>query len=80
MNKLSFNVNNGHTLSLTQRQHDGSTLIQVENEAGHTEYIADSEAFISPGDMVMLINYYRYIKRYNIQHDYINPTGKAVEQ
>ena len=27
-------------------------------------------------DMVMLINFYRYIKDHDIQHDFVNPYGK----
>lgn len=29
--------------------------------------------------MVMLVNFYRYIKGNDIQHDFINPNGKNKE-
>lgn len=70
--KLSYNVNNGEKLELIQRGHDGTVLIK-DNSWGSTE-------FIPAGDMVMLINYYRYIKDNDIQNDFINPNGKNKEQ
>ena len=63
MNKISFDVNNGRTLKLLQREHDGKTLIVVEDASGNHESINDNEAFITPADFVMLINYYRAQKR-----------------
>jgi hypothetical protein len=78
MNTLSFNVNNSRTLELVQRRHDGDILIINKDLQGNHETIPDNEAFIPTGDMVMLINYYRYIKRNNIQCDFINPNGKKV--
>ena len=65
VNTISFNVNNQRTLKLVQRQHDGRTLIITEAPDGTHESIDDTEAFISPGDFVMLINYYRKCKREN---------------
>ena len=80
MNKLSYNVNNGRTLEILQRKHDGTALIITRDADGKDEAnIPDNEAFISNGDMVMLINFYRYIKRNDIQHDFINPNGKNKE-
>lgn len=74
MKTISFEVNNGGTLKVTQRMHNGCVLIS--NEAHD---IPDNEALISPGDFVMLLNFYRYIKRNNIHHDFINPNGKNKE-
>lgn len=34
---------------------------------------------ISNGNMVMLFNLYQYIKRNDIQNDFINPYGKNKE-
>lgn len=62
-NVISFEVNNQRKLKLIQRQHDGNTLIVIEGADGVEEGIDDSEAFISPGDFVMLINHYRNCKR-----------------
>lgn len=66
--KLTYNVNNGEKLELIQRGHDGTVLIS-DNSMSKTEYIP------AP-DMVMLINYYRYIKDNDIQNDFINYRGK----
>lgn len=71
---ISFEVNNGCTLNLTQRMHNGSVLIWNSDHD-----IPDEEAYVSPGDFVMLLNYYRYIKRNDIRHDFINPNGKNKE-
>ena len=64
-NVISFEVNNQRKLKLIQHQHDGNTLIVIEGADGVEESINDSEAFISPGDFVMLINHYRNCKRQN---------------
>lgn len=65
MNTISFNVNNGRTMKLVQRQHDGKTLIEIYGPGAAHDSINDNEAFISPEDFVMLINYYRFCKREN---------------
>lgn len=65
MNTISFDVNNGRTMKLVQRQHDGKTLIEIDGPSGLHENINDDEAFISPGDFVMLVNYYCFCKREN---------------
>lgn len=51
---------NGYTYgNITER-----TIIPSEDlEEGDHESIPDEEAFISPGDFVMLINYYRACRR-----------------
>lgn len=79
MNKFTYSTNNGGTLELIQRERDGKVLIVSKDEKGDHESIPDSEAFITPGDMVMLINFYRYIKQNDIQNDFINPEGKNRE-
>ena len=79
MDTLSYNVNNGDTMKLVQREHDGSVSIIKEDSKGNHENIPDAEAFISAGDMIMLVNYYRYIKRNDIKNDFINPNGKNNE-
>lgn len=49
-------------MKLIQRQRNGQTLLVIENPDGTHESIDDEEAFISPGDFVMLINHYRACK------------------
>jgi hypothetical protein len=75
MSTISYEVNNGGKLTLNQRNHDGDVLIIKTDSKGNHESINDNEAFISASDMLMLINYYRYIKSNNIQCDFINPNG-----
>ena len=53
MNTISFEVNNQRKMKLMQRQHDGATLLVIEDQHGDHESIPDEEAFISPGDFVM---------------------------
>ena len=67
MGKISFNTNNGATLDVIQYQKDGIVYVKSENS---------KSIEISAGDMVMLLNYYRYIKENDIQCDFINPYGK----
>ena len=69
MQKLTYDVNNGGTLELIQRGHDGTVLTTGTDSVSKTEFIPN-------GDMVMLINFYRYIKDNDIQNDFINPNGK----
>ena len=76
MNKISFDINNNEKIELVQREHDGKVLISYSDKEIENP---DNLAFISPGDFVMLINYYRYIKRNDYQNDFINPTGKNRE-
>ncbi len=66
--KLTYEINNGRQLELIQRGHNGTVLISSDSMS-KTE-------FIPAGDMVMLINLYRYIKDNDIKNDFINPCGK----
>jgi hypothetical protein len=63
MEKISFDVNNGEKLELVQHGHDGTVII-CDKSASKTKSIP-------AGDMVMLVNLYRYIKDNNIQNDFI---------
>lgn len=71
--KLTYSVNNGKTMELIQRGHDGTVLISD----GFTD--EETENYIKPGEMVMLINYFRYVKENDIQCDFINPYGKNAK-
>ena len=62
----SINVNNGGKLELTQDKERELIILDTgERRDGITE-----------GDMVMLMNYYVYIKDNDIQCDFINYNGK----
>ena len=54
---ISFEVNNGGTLALTQEKHDGAVKVETRFTDGDGRKFA-----ISAGDFVMLMNYYQYQK------------------
>lgn len=71
-NTLSFKVNNNGILNMIQHEIDGKVIVKcLEKDRGYKTITA-----IPPGDMVMLVNMYRYIKENDIQNDFINPNGK----
>lgn len=72
MNKITFKVNNGDILTFAQEQHDGPVSLYHFNPA--------QASIIPAGDMVMLANLYRYVKRYDIADSFINPAGQNVEK
>ena len=72
MNIISFEINNGQTMQLVQRQHNGKTLIIIKDDKDNHETIPDSEAFIDPGEFVMLINYFRNCKQGMEESNYIS--------
>ena len=75
MNKgIEIEVNNGQTLFLTQVSKDGDTILNRWN-GDKMEY----ERTIPAGDMVMLLNLYRYVKDNDIYDSFINPKGKNKE-
>lgn len=78
MNKLTYFVNNNGTMEISQDKPDGKVTIHTfHNYIDFRDTKNDVE--IPSGDMVMLINLYRYIKENDIQNDFINPCGKNRE-
>ena len=74
-NTLTFKVNNNGLLNLVQNELDGTVHVNTyDKEDGYI-----NKCHISAGDMVMLVNFYRYIKDNDIQNDFINPAGKNKE-
>lgn len=74
MNKLIFEINNGDKQVWEQCKNDGNVhLYRLEQD-----WEKSSEIVISPGDMVMLANLYREIKRIGIRDVFVNPYGNAV--
>lgn len=72
--KIILDVNNGDTLFLDQVSKDGDTILS-RYDGDKMEY----ERTIPAGDMVMLLNLYRWTKDNDIQNDFINPYGKNKE-
>lgn len=71
---LKIPVNNNGTIFLTQIDKDGTcNLWKYDGEK------TQSDRVIPGGDIVMLLNLYRYIKDNDIKNDFINPSGKNKE-
>jgi hypothetical protein len=62
---IELNVNNGDVMRITQNEQYGKINCECD----------DISFNISAGDMVMLINYYRYVKDNNIKCKFINYNG-----
>lgn len=78
MNKLTYFVNNNGTMEITQDKPDGKVIVHTFYDSkDYSDTANDIE--IPNGDMVMLVNLYQYIKRNDIQNDFINPYGKNRE-
>ena len=63
---IRIEVNNGRYIEINQKEPDGEIEVSVKGEVRYT---------IPAGDMVMLLNLYRYVKKEDIQNDFINPNG-----
>ena len=51
---------------------NGKVIVKrLEKDNGYKQIVE-----IPAGDMVMLVNLYKYIKEHDIQNDFINPHGK----
>ena len=68
---MKINVNNKRILTIEQAVADGEIVLTTKSENKVDEVYS-----ITPGDFVMLLNLYRYIKENDIQNDFINPYGK----
>lgn len=56
--KMTFKVNNGRTIEVFQARDDGPVYVTRYDSKGEKE----SGDIISPGDFVMMLNWYRYQK------------------
>ena len=75
-NTLSIKNNNNRIMNMIQHEIDGKvTVKRLEKDKGYKMITS-----IPAGDMVMLINMYKYIKENNIQNAFINPNGKIIER
>ena len=59
INFIEMEINNGRIMQLAQQGKDENILLTTYNIASG---LVDFETEISAGDMVILINYYRYQK------------------
>jgi len=74
-NVIAFAVNNQQSLVMTQNAYDGEVKAASGSGWGK-EFKPDNEFVVSAGDMIMLLNWYRYVKDGDIANDFINPNGK----
>ena len=71
-NTLSFKTNNNGIMNMIQHELDGKIVVKRLEKDREYKTITT----IPAGDMVMLINMYKYIKENDIQNAFINPNGK----
>ena len=75
-NTLSFKTNNNGIMNMIQHELDGKIVVKrLEKDKGYKTITT-----IPAGDMVMLVNMYKYIKENNIQNAFVNPNGKIIER
>lgn len=75
-NTLSFKTNNNGIMNMIQNEVDGKVIVKrLEKDRGYKTITT-----IPAGDMVMLVNMYKYIKENDILNAFINPNGKNVER
>lgn len=61
---MEFEVNNGRKIKLEQAEHDGAVFVTVwEAPDADGNRGCDDDYTISPGDFVMMLNWYRHQKR-----------------
>ena len=69
---IEIEVNNRRFLELTQDKNIGEDVLLTTYD---NQKKPERRDYISAGDMVMLLNYYRHVKENNIKCDFINPEG-----
>lgn len=69
---FSFPVSGGQMYLLEQEKHDAPVVARIVGEGKETRYS------IPAGEFVQLLNLYRYVKRFNLQDDFINPDGTGI--
>ncbi len=72
MNKLTFFVNNNGTMEISQDKPDDDIILRTFHNAA--DY--DTKVVIPPAHIVMLMNFYRYVKENDIYNEFINPNGQ----
>lgn len=74
-NTIEIDINNGGKLKVYQSDTDkirgGVSLEDIDSNGN-----VGRRDLIDEGDFVMLMNYYRYIKDYDIKDEFININGK----
>lgn len=73
-NTIALKLNNARLMNIMQNEVDGDVKVKVLTDKAYEEFCD-----IPSGDMVMLMNLYKYVKENDIQNDFINPCGKNHE-
>lgn len=73
-NRIEVEINNNRKLRLCQNE-ETKLRYGIRLESVNSDGTIDRRDLISEGDFVMLMDYYRSIKDYDIQDDFINPNG-----
>lgn len=69
--KMQFNLNTAERLELYQNQLDGRVHVFTIEDGWEEK----EKMIIPPGDMVMLLNLYRFTKDIDIRDCFVNPLG-----
>ena len=75
MNNIEVEINNEGKFRLSQTEADKARCGIALETIDHKGQVYRRD-LISEGDFVMLMNYYIYIKDYDIKDDFINVEGK----
>lgn len=75
-NTLYFKANNNGMLLFTQSAVDKSVTVTCTYNGGLTHEPVD---VIPPGEFVMLLNLWQYVKCHDIRNSFINPNGSKEE-
>lgn len=68
---MKFEINNAQKLNFEQKRFDGSVHAYVTDSNNIID--KDCNYYISPGDMVMLFNYWIHIRKEKITDGFIKP-------
>ena len=69
---IEIQINNNRKLILIQSA-EGIEIVTTNKDG------IESKMILSEGDVVMLINYYRYVKDNDVKCDFVNPIGKNTK-
>jgi len=64
---LEFKVNNNGVLKFSQNEQNGDVTVCCNDE--------EPTVVTPPGEMVMLYNYYNFVKKNNIKCEFVNYNG-----
>ena len=77
LSKVEIGVNNKGKLIVGQPKPNNNYKVILKSVDSNGKEVRRD--YISEGDFTMLMNYYRYIKDFDIKNDFINRNGKNKE-